>query len=78
MTSIHKKRQALLRKIGEAHYEWLDRVNESTVYNTDDKNPHDGKTSDYAVHALDRSATAIQEKLFQDSIAKDLEKLKRL
>lgn len=75
---IWEKRAALLRSISDKHDAWKLKVNESTVYNTADKNPHDGKTSDYAVHALDRSANAIQEKLFQDSIAKDLEKLKRL
>jgi hypothetical protein len=61
-----QRKNELLAELGDIHYEWVMAHQDNIDYNPErDSNPHDGETSDYNEHSLDRSATAEQEEDFQ-------------
>ena len=74
-----RRKDELLAELGEIHYAWVDDHKDAIDYNPGrDSKPHNGKDSDYSLHALDRSATPEQEDDFARRTAHILEELKTL
>ncbi|WP_159619435.1 hypothetical protein [Arthrobacter zhaoguopingii] len=73
------RRAELLWELGEIHAAWIERHKDNVDFQPErDSNPHDGQTSDYNLHALDRSATAEQEADFARATRHILDELKAL
>lgn len=69
----------LLNELGNIHHAWVADHKDAIDFQPErDSKPHNGTDSDYALHSLDRSATAAQEDDFQQRTAHILEQLKAL
>lgn len=81
MTPVERSRRKsqLLEELGNIHYGWVDTHKDNIDFQpARDSEPHDGTESDYALHSLDRSATAAQEEDWARRTAHILEELKSL